>query len=90
MPHLGEHVIDAYKRLGMWLTPTLNWTHHINELVTKCSRTIGILIKFNYRWNRKVLEISYIGFIRPVMEYGNILYDSCSESDSKKLDQLQN
>ena len=23
------------------------------------------------------------------MEYGNILYDSCSESDSKKLERLQ-
>ena len=89
---LGKHIIelvDSHKHLGMWLTPTQNWTRHINEFITKCSRTIGILRKFKYRWNRKVLEICYKSFIRPVLEYGNILYDSCSETDSKKLEQLQ-
>ena len=84
MPHLllGEHVIefvDAHKHLGMWLMLTLNWTQHINELLTKCSRTIGIPKKIKYR---KVPEMCYKSFIQPVMEYGNILYDSCSESDS--------
>ena len=28
-------------------------------------------------------------FRRPIIEYGNIIYNSCSDSDSKKFEQLQ-
>ena len=52
MPHLllGEHVIelvDSHKHFDMWLTPALHWTRHINELITKCSRTIEFLENLN-------------------------------------------
>ena len=83
---LGEQVI---KFVDLNNSCWLNWTRHIDELVTKCTRRIRILRQFKYRWIRNVLKICYKIYISPIIEYGNIINDSCSDSDSQKLEQLQ-
>jgi len=94
LPHLilnGNQlkVVTSHRHLGVILTPTLNWSEHINLIVSKCSRLLAILKQFKYRWSRMALETCYKSFIRPIIEYGNILYDSCTVKLSKQLESLQ-
>ena len=89
---LGDVIVDfvvSHKHLGLVLTPTLDWSKHMDLVALKCSRLLGILRNFKFRWSRKALETCYSSFIRPVIEYGNIIYDSCLKSDSAKLETLQ-
>ena len=44
---------------------------------------------YKYRISRKSLEICYTSFIRPLIEYGDILYDSCTKELSQKLEAIQ-
>lgn len=42
-----------------------------------------------YKVNRKYLVKIYISFIRPVLEYSDVVWDNCSEKDAKLLEDIQ-
>ena len=94
LPHLilyGKQiqVVSSHKHLGVVLTSSLNWSHHIDSLISKGGRLLAILKSFKYRWSRESLDTCYKSFIRPVIKYGNILYDSCTVRQCKDLEALQ-
>ena len=71
------------------LSSDLTWSQHTDCQLAKCNKLLGSLQRFKYRWSRKALETCYLSFIRPIIEYGNILYDNCSMEVSKKIDSMQ-
>ena len=90
--YLGDKqisLVPSHSHLGMTLTPKLTWSEHINKISTKCSKLLGILKRFKYRWSRKALETCYISFVRPIVEYGCLIYDSCCQADSDRLEKVQ-
>ena len=46
--------------------------------------------KLKFKLDRKSLEIIYTAFIRPLVEYGDIIWDNCSQYEKDELDQIQN
>ena len=40
--------------------------------------------------DRKSLEVIYISFIRPILEYGDTLWDNCTQYEKRELDRIQN
>ena len=40
--------------------------------------------------DRKSLEIIYTSFIRPVLEYGDTIWDNCTLYEKRELDKIQN
>ena len=42
-----------------------------------------------YRLSRRTLEIMYMSFIRPILEYGNVLFDGCGVNNQVKLNRVQ-
>ncbi len=78
---------DHHKHLGLWLSSNLTWTKHISELACKARQRLGCLQKHKYRMDRKSLEQCYISFIRPLLEYGGVLFDCANKED---LDILAN
>ena len=81
--------VDNHKHLGITFTEKLSWSKHIDGAVSKCNRMLGILKDFKYKWPRIALEISYNSFTRPVLEYGNIIYDNCTKADSNNIESVQ-
>lgn len=47
------------------------------------------MTRFKYKWPRKRLEICYLAFIRPWLEYGDILLDNYDDDSSNILDNSQ-
>ncbi len=62
---------------------------NISAVIVKANRHLGSLKRNKYILSRKSLEIGYFSFIHPILEYGDIIYDSCSKSDSNKLENVQ-
>ena len=94
LPHLildGNQlqVVTSHKHLGIVLTQSLDWSEYINSLLSKCNRLISIFKRYKYRWSRMALETCYKSFVRPIIEYGNIIYDSCTQGQSKQIESLQ-
>ena len=45
--------------------------------------------KLKYILNRLCLETIYISFIRPILEYGDILFDNCTQQEKYESDKIQ-
>ncbi len=63
--------VNKHKHLGLLFTPNLSWTKHIAAITAKANRRLGVFKKYKYTLSRKTLEIGYITFIRPILEYGD-------------------
>ena len=86
--HIIENVPN-HKHLGIVLAHDLRWNAHINDIQVKCMKKINVMKKFKFKLDRKSLEIIYLSFIRPTMEYGDTLFAGTYDSDLCKLDKLQ-
>ena len=64
----------SHKHLGVTFNSNVKWNNHINEIYTKACRKIDILRLMKHKQDRKSLEQLYIGFIRPILEYGGIKF----------------
>jgi hypothetical protein len=68
--------VSHHKHLGLVLSEDLSWNKHITEIVNKANRRLGIMRALKFRLDRPSLERIYLGFIRPILEYGDIVWDS--------------
>ena len=59
----------------MHLDEKLNFNTHINEKITKESKDIGIIRKLAYVQPRESLISIYKSFVRPHIDYGDIISD---------------
>ena len=58
---------DHTKFLGIYIDENLNFKHHINEVASKISKSVGILFKLEYYVPEPVLKLIYLSFIRPYL-----------------------
>lgn len=61
------------RHLGLTLNFKGIWKDHINDINTKACSRLNVLFKY-YR-NRESLIKLYLVFIRPILEYRNIIWD---------------
>ena len=66
---------SVHKHLGMLLDDKLNYKHHLKFVLNKVKKTIVLLRKFQQILPRQSLITIYKLFIRPDLNYGNIVYD---------------
>jgi hypothetical protein len=81
--------VETHKHLGLTFNTTLTWSDHINELVTKASRCIGLLKRIGRDVPRQCLEILYKSMIRPIMEYADVIFDGSADASLKRLEDTQ-
>ena len=89
---LNNNIIEkvaTYRHLGMLFSEDLKWSKHISCLANKTKMKIGALFRTRDKILRKDKCKIYTTIIRPALEYGNVIYDNCSLSDSMKLESAQ-
>ena len=59
----------------MVLDPKLDFNLHLNNVQSKVNKTIGLLCKLQNILPRESLVTIYKSFIRPRLDYGDIIYD---------------
>ena len=86
------------KHLGIILDEKLNFIQHIDSAISKINKGIAVIKKLRYSLLRKSLITLYKAFLRPLIDYGDIIYDQphnksfCEKIDSyniKLLSQLR-
>ena len=68
------------KHLGMILDTKLDFQEHLKDKLSKISKTIGLLRKLQKILTRPPLLTIYKSFIRPHLDYGDIIYDKACNS----------
>ena len=82
--------VQSHKHIGLWISNNFKWDIHINSLVDKCSRRLGILKTLKYKLNRKALETIFTLYIRPIVEYADIIWSGAPQHLLSKLDYITN
>ena len=66
---------SVHKHLEMLLDDKLSYEHHLKSVLNQVKKTIGLLRKFQQILPRMSLITIYKSFIRPHVDYGDIVYD---------------
>ena len=61
--------VAEYKYLGVILDESLSWNAHVNDLISKVSKRIGILGRTRRSISMHTAGIIYRSFILPVLDY---------------------
>ena len=64
------------------------WDEHIRSVINKTRTLISGLRAYKYQISRKALETMYKSFILPQFDYADIVWDNCTDTQSKMLENL--
>ena len=78
------------KKLGIISDSKLDFNIHVDNKIKKCYRMIGIIKRLPVGVPRKALLTIYKSYIRPHLDYGDILYDKPEDQNFRnKLEKVQ-
>ena len=80
---------DHTKHLGIHLDSCLNFSKHIKEAVLKALKGVSVLKYLSKYVARNVLDLSYKLYVRPHLDYGDIIYHNQREDLMKLIEQVQ-
>ena len=89
---INEKIIpfeNHLKFLGIILDKKLTYEHHINHIIGKLSKTIGIFYKLRYNAPKHVLVSLYYSLIYPYLIYGNLIWGNTYQTYINKIFLLQ-
>ena len=87
----GTHVAreDSTQHLGLHLDNRLNFSKHIKETVLKASKGVTLLKYLSNFADRKVLDMCYKLYVRPHLDYGDVIYHNQRADLMKLVEQVQ-
>ena len=78
------------KHLGTFLDTKLDFQEHLKSIFSEVNKTIGLLRELHHILPRSPLFTIFKSFIRPHLDYGDIIYDQAyNASFHQKLDSIQ-
>ena len=80
--------VTNHKHLGLLFNNTCHWGEHIEMITSKANKKLNVLRTLKFDLDRQPLQIMYFSFIRPILEYGDIIFDNCPSYCSDKLENI--
>ena len=78
------------KHLSLFLYSKLNFSGLINEKIKKTTKGTNVIRKMNLSLPRSSLLTIYKSFVRPPLDYGDVIYDQPNNSNlSDKIESVQ-
>ena len=82
--------VPFQKHLGFTLDEKLNFNQHIDSAISKINTGISVIKELRYSLPRNSLITIYKAFLRPLIDYGDIIYDQPqNESFCEKIESVQ-
>ena len=82
--------VQFQKHLGVYLDSRLDFREHLQNMFNKINKTISLLRKLQNNLPRAPLITIYKSFIKPHLDYGDILYDQTfNNSSHERLELIQ-
>ena len=80
---------DFVKYLGILIDKSLSWKHHIEHIIIKVSRTVGLIAKLRHFLPTHTLLNMYQALIAPYLTYGLTVWGQACKSYLDTLLKLQ-
>ena len=75
--------------LGLTFTSDARWDEHIRKIYEKAAFKLNVLRMLKYDVDRKSLLRFYISYIRPTLEYADVVWDNISQRNVDLLESIQ-
>ena len=85
--HINE--VQHHKHLGIFLSNDGTWHEHINYITSKAWQKIYVMRKLKFLLDRESLNRIYIFFIRPTLEYADIVWNNCTQYEINQIEKVQ-
>ena len=76
--------VSSHKHLGLIFSEDLSWHEHFELIKSKTWSRINIMRKLKFQLDRKSLQTIYFSFIRPLLEYADVILDNCFQYEVGK------
>ena len=77
--------VFQHNHLGLTLSSNLSWKAHILKVYEKACKRLNLLQGLKYTVHRETFNRLYKPLIRPLMEYGDVLWDGCTDGEGDLL-----
>ena len=74
------------KHLGLTLSKDLTWKSHLISICQKVVKRVDMLKALKLKLNSKTLETIYLSFVRPLLEYDDVVWDNAPRHEKFYLD----
>ena len=81
--------VSVHKHLGLTFSSDLKWNNHVDDINARADKRLCQLEALRFKLKRKTLEILYISYIRPIVEYSDVAFDTISDGDYTRLERIQ-
>lgn len=81
--------VENHKHLGVVFQSNCTWHEHLNMIISKAWQRINVMRKLKFVLDRKSLQCIYFSFIRPVLEYADVVWDNCTKYEEDELEKIQ-
>ena len=87
--------VTEVRDLGVLLDSKLTFSAHINIVVTKANRSLGLLIRSfktglpGQKFDRRALLVAYFANVRSILEYGSIVWSGAAKTHLQRLERVQ-
>ena len=81
--------VDTHKHLGITFNSNLSWKQHVDNISITANKKVVLLCKLKHLLDRKTLLTMYLSFIRPTLEYANVVWVNCTDNDCDQLESIQ-
>ena len=90
MQNVQIQEVFSHKHLDLYFSNECSYYQHIDYIKQKAWFRIHIMRKLKFKLDRKSLETIYLTFIRPLLEYGDAIWDNCTQYEKNELDKIKN
>ena len=82
--------VYSFKYLGLILSCNLSWSSHINSVIKRAKRLVGLIYRQFYSLSSSQTLLSlYTTIVCPILEYGSAIWDPPSVSVSSSVESVQ-
>ena len=81
-------ILSYFKYLGILIDEKLDFKEHINWLAAKLNQFTSVFYKLRKILSQKQMIKAYNNYVKPVVQYGVLVYGTSSFSSITKIDQM--
>ena len=81
--------VQTHKHLGVIISDKCDWQAHLEYIQAKAWSRVHLLRSLKVVLDRKSLQTMYFSFIRPILEYADVVWDNCTQQQMNDLEKIQ-
>ncbi|XP_053404826.1 uncharacterized protein LOC128558706 [Mercenaria mercenaria] len=81
--------VDDHKHLGLTISHDCSWHTHIINITSSASKVLSSMRMLKFKVKRSTLNNIYILYLRPLLEYASVVWDSCTQYEKDTIEKLQ-